>query len=83
MVIIATGGNASGILLEAVSLDDLQNKNDLYRAFLVRGPAIVDSDNLYALATELADAKTALAALTPKIDLRTEPDVYQSGPDTE
>ena len=80
MVIIATGGNATGILLEKVTLADLKGKNDLYRAFLISGPAVVDSDNLYAVAAQLAAAKTALAALTPAMRLRTEPDIYQSGP---
>lgn len=80
MVLIATGGNATGILLEKVTLADLKSKNDLYRPFLVKGDCIVDGDNLYALAAQLAAAKTALIALG--ITIRTEPTLYQAGPPT-
>lgn len=79
-VIIATGGNANGILLEKVTLADLLAKNDLERAFLVRGSSVVDGDNLFALAAQLAASKTALIALG--IEIRTEPTIYQAGPPT-
>lgn len=80
MVIIATGTNCSGILLEKVTLADLKAGNNLRRPFLVKGTSIVDGDNLFALAAQLTDSKTALAALD--ITIRTEPSIYQSGPPT-
>jgi len=74
---IATGANCTAILLEKVTLDDLKSKNDIYRPFLVKGPSIVDGDNLSGAAAQMADAKTALAALG--ITIRTEPTIYSSG----
>lgn len=81
MVVVATGGNASGILLEEVTLEDLQKDNDIERAFLVKGPSVVNGDNLYCASAQLASAKTALETLG--ITIRYEPDIYQSGPVTE
>ena len=80
MVLIATGANASGILLEKVTKADLLVGNNISRAFLVRGSAIVDSDQLTILAAQKANALTALVALG--IQMRTEPTIYQSGPPT-
>jgi len=77
MVVIAAGGNASGILLESITLDEYKNDNNLWRSFLVRGASIVDSDNLTVLAAQKATALAALVALG--IVMRTEPDIYQSG----
>jgi len=74
---IATGANCTAILLEKVTLDDLKAKNDLYRPFLIKGPSIVDGDQLSGAAAQMADAKTALAALG--ITIRTEPAIYSSG----
>jgi len=77
---IATGANCTAILLEAVTLEDLQDRNDLWRAFLVLGPSLVDGDQLSGAAAQLAAAKTALIALG--ITIRTEPTIYQVGPPT-
>lgn len=80
-VVIAVGtGDATCILLEKVTLADLQGKNDLNRACLLRGSCIVDSDAVTVLAAEKADALIALTALG--IQFRTEPTIYQSGPPT-
>lgn len=78
VVVCATGGNVTGILLEKVTLDDLKNNNNIQRAFLVKGPSIVDGNNLYAVAAQLADAKAAMVVLG--VTIRTEPTLYQSGP---
>lgn len=80
-VIIATGANATSILLEKVTLADLLIGNNIERACLVRGAAIVDSDEVSVLAAEKAAALTALIALG--VQFRTEPTIYQSGPPTE
>ena len=80
MVIVATGGNATGILLEKVTLADLLTGNNIERAFLVRGSSIVDSDQLTVLAAQKATALAALVALG--IQMRVEPTIYQSGPPT-
>jgi len=74
---IATGANCTCILLEKVTLADLIAENDIWRSFLVRGPSIVDGDNLSGAAAQLADAKTALIALG--IQIRTEPTIYTAG----
>lgn len=79
-VILATGASANGVLLQKVTLDDLKKKNVIKRAFLVCGDSLVDGNNLFGLAAELAGAKTALVALG--IRIRTEPDIYQIGPPT-
>ena len=77
-VVIAIGtADATCILLEKVTLADLKAKNNISRAFLVRGPSIVDSDNLTVLAAEKTDALIALTALG--IQFRTEPTIYSSG----
>jgi len=80
-VVIAVGtGDATCILLEKVTLADLLVGNNISRAFLVRGSAIVDSDQVTVLAAEKADALIALTALG--IQFRTEPTLYQVGPPT-
>ena len=79
-VIIATGSNATSILLEKVTVAELNDGNNIERACLVRGAAIVDSDQLAVLAAQKAAALTALIALG--IQFRTEPTIYQSGPPT-
>lgn len=66
-MVAATTANADSILLEEVSLVDLKNADAeaLKRAFLVRGPSIVNIDQIFpqiAAGTE-ADLKTALNAL--------------------
>ncbi len=78
--IIATGANADYILLEKVTLADLQTELNIERAVITGGECIVDGDNLFALAAQLAGAKTALIARG--ITIRTEPTLYQSGPPT-
>lgn len=80
-VVIAVGtGDATCILLEKVTLADLKASNNINRACLVRGSAIVDSDQVTVLAAEKADALIALTALG--IQFRTEPTLYQVGPPT-
>jgi len=78
VIALATGANATAILLEKVTLADLIAKNNIERAFLVKGPSFVDGDQLSGAAAQLAAGKTALAALG--ITIRTEPTIYQSGP---
>lgn len=79
-VVIATGSNATSILLEKVTQAQLLVGNNIRRACLVRGSSIVDSDQLTVLAAQKADALTALIALG--IQMRTEPSIYQLGPPT-
>lgn len=76
-VIIATGGNVNGILLEKVTLEDLKTLNNIKRTFLVEGDAEVNGNNLYTIAAQLAAAKTALVALG--IRVRAEATIYQVG----
>ncbi len=76
--IVATGANADYILLENVSLTELQTGLDIERAVITKGECIVDGDNLYAVAAQLAGAKTAMIARG--VTIRTEPTIYQSGP---
>lgn len=78
--ILATAANADYILLEKVTLADLKAELDIERAVISKGECIVDGDNLFGLAAELAGAKTALIARG--ITIRTEPTIYQSGPPT-
>ncbi len=80
MVVIATGANATGILLEKVTQAEIRAGNNIERAFLVKGDAIVNSDELTVLAAQKTNALTALVALG--ITMRTEPTIYQSGPPT-
>ncbi len=80
VVLIATGANASAILLEKVTQAELLVGNNIERACLVRGAAIVDSDQVTVLAAQKAGALTALIALG--IQFRTEPTIYQAGPPT-
>ncbi|KKM83310.1 hypothetical protein LCGC14_1310800 [marine sediment metagenome] len=75
--IIATGANADYILLEKVTLTDLQTELNIMRTVISKGDCIVDGDNLFALAAELAGSKAAL--VTRGITIRTEPTLYQSG----
>lgn len=76
--IIATGANADYVLLEKVTLDDLKADDNIQRAVISKGDCILDGDNLFCLAAELAGAKTALIARG--MTIRTEPTIYQSGP---
>ena len=78
--ILATGANADFILLEKVTLADLKAELNIMRAVISKGECIVDGDNLFGLAAELAGGKTALVARG--ITIRTEPTIYQSGPPT-
>jgi hypothetical protein len=78
MVIVATGANVTGILLEKVIKEDLLVGNNIERAFLVRGAAIVDSDQVTCLAAQKAAGLAAMVALG--VQMRTEPTIYQSGP---
>ncbi len=79
-VLIATGANATSILLQKVTQAELLVGNNIERACLVRGAAIVDSDQTTVLAAQKAAALAALVALG--IQMRTEPTIYQSGPPT-
>lgn len=76
-IILATGANADYILLEKVILADLQTDGLIERAVITKGDCILDGDNLFGLAAELAGAKTALIARG--MTIRTEPTLYQSG----
>ena len=78
--IVATGANADYILLEKVTLADLQTELNIERAVIKGGECIVDGDNLYAVAAQLAGAKTAMIARG--VTIRTEPTIYQAGPPT-
>jgi len=79
-IILATGANADYVLLEKVLLADLQTDGLIERAVISKGDCILDGDNLFGAAAELAGAKTALAARG--MTIRTEPTIYQSGPPT-
>jgi len=59
---VATASNAAAILLEKVSKESIAAA-DVEALALVRGPAIVDKDNLYVGDATLADVATALEAL--------------------
>ena len=61
-VIVATGANCNAILLEPVSEADLI-AGDTKRACLVKGPAVIDSDNLECAVAQKAAALVALAVL--------------------
>ena len=78
--ILATGGNADYVLLEKVTLADLIAEPLIERAVIYKGECILDGDNLFGLAAELAAAKTALIARG--MTIRTEPTIYQAGPPT-
>ena len=60
-----TTANADSILLEPVSLDDLQNASGekLRRSFLTRGPSTVNADAVTCPAGTVASLVTALEAL--------------------
>ncbi len=66
-MVAATTANIDSILLEPVSLEELQNDSGeaLRRPFLVRGPAVVNATEVTAqcAAGTVADCITALAAL--------------------
>jgi len=79
MVLVATGASVTGILLKAVSEDDIQNNNNIERAFLVRGAAICDSDQIYCIAAQKAAGLAAMVALG--VQMRQEPDIYTAGLD--
>jgi len=74
-----TAASINSVLLEAVSLTDLQNASGeaLRRPFLVRGTSIVNQDQLHLSAGTLADAITALEALG--IQCRPEPTATETG----
>ena len=78
--ILATGANADYVLLEKVLLADLQAVGLIERAVMSKGDCILDGDNLFAVAAELAGGKAALVARG--MTIRTEPTIYQSGPPT-
>jgi len=80
MVITATGANVTGILLEKVTQADLLVGNNIERPFLVRGAAIVNSDECTCLAAQKAAGIAAMVALG--VQMRTEPDILSSGLDT-
>ncbi len=80
VVLCATGGNVTGILLAPVTLLDLQTNNNIRRPFLVKGASLVNGDNLYTIAAQLATAKAAMVALG--VTIRTGATLYQSGPPT-
>jgi len=61
-VVCTTGSNADAILLERVELDVLTD-GSCSRVCLVRGPAVVDSDQLTIDSAQKSDALAALAAL--------------------
>jgi len=80
-MVAATTANSDCILLEAVSLDQLQNGVgvELRRPFLVRGPSVVNVDQIFpqiAAGTE-ADLITALETLG--IQCRTEAEMTETG----
>ena len=76
-VILATGANADYILLEMVTKEELLVGNNIERAVLTRGPAVVDWTQCSGAAAQMAAAKTALIARG--IDCRTEATTYSSG----
>ena len=80
MVICATGGNVTGVLLEEVSLIELQTNPRIERSFLIAsdGVAIVDGDKLYAITAQLTAAIAAIDALAG-INVRYEPNILSSG----
>ncbi len=69
-VVVATGSSCNAILLEPVSLADLI-AGDTERVCLVRGPAVIDSDQVNVASAQKATALVALLALN--IVSRTEP----------
>lgn len=75
--ILATGANADFILLEKVALADLKTGNEILRAVISKGDCIINGNNLFGLAAELAGGKAALVARG--ITIRTEPTIYQAG----
>ncbi len=78
MVIVATGASVTGICLGKVTEAEIQSGNNIKRAFLVRGAAICDSDQITCLAAQKAAGLAAMVALG--VQMRTEPSIYQSGP---
>ncbi len=80
VVLCATGGNVTGILLEEISLLRLQTDNNIRAPFLVKGTSLVNGDNLYTIAAQLAAAKVAMVALG--VTIRTGSTLYQAGPPT-
>ncbi len=75
--ILATAANADFILLEKVVLADLKTDNNILRAVISKGDCVINGDNLFGLAAQLAGAKTALIARG--ITIRTGPNLYQAG----
>jgi len=77
-----TAANINSVLLAPVSLTELKGASGeaLRRPFLVRGPAIVNQNQLHLSAGTLTDAIAALADET--IQCRAEPAVYSEGTPT-
>jgi len=61
-IVLATGANADSILLEKVTAEDLA-ADDVSALCLVRGPAVVDGNNLTIANGEETDALAALKGL--------------------
>jgi len=61
-----TGTTADAILVTSIPEADLQ-AGDVEALCLVRGPAVIDEQEIIIAAAELAGALTALGALTPPI----------------
>lgn len=80
-MVAATTANSDAILLAPVSLTDLQNASgqELRRPFLVRGPSIVNVDQIFpqVAAGTIADLITALTALG--IQCRRQCDITSTG----
>ena len=76
-----TTANADSILLEAVSLADLQGASgqELRRSFLVRGPSTINADSVTCPAGTVASLVTALEALTPGIQCHREATMTDEG----
>jgi len=70
---LATAANAAGVLLSQVT--NLATATDLAVLMLVRGPVILNEDQLNANGQTLATALTALKALTPPIITAKQPTV--------
>ncbi len=76
-----TTASCTAVLLESVSLDELNNGDAeaLRRPFLVRGPSIVDVDQVFAEASAGTEAALITALEAVGIQCRTEPDITDTG----
>jgi len=61
-VAVATGADCDAVLLEEVALADLK-AGDTSRVALVKGPAVIDADNVTVAAAQKDAALAALSAL--------------------